>query len=415
MTPQEHLAKILRTKPKIIIDMEEKMEKITGKKNVVEKIMEENKKRIDMALQVFNIPDHSSKQLYKAIINKLKRNDEAIYKLFKKPDGVTKKGLQTLFEYALQIANPKPLFVLKEKIARRILEKNPPIHILKALNYKNIKELLEKEDFYQVFSALRFVESTKWMHKTFDKSYKNLKPSDFENRKVKLLVLDEKWLKVAEKFIKKKYHNISHLKELGVLFVIPLKIDTAGETMRMFSLILHYLHELEFYRGLIKNYAKRSLEGKDNFGEKLCSLLRGDVPKTIPHAKKGMNWMIVQRYLAKGNKNDPRLFIPHVNPEAVHWKKAEHNIAELGRKFKELDIDFWEDLDWVGDFFDKNLVSFDLIDAVMSLVKNKDQVKYLYHHQEALWNRIFEEYMGDKNLEKLLIENFDKEYISLPD
>ena len=38
MTPQEKLAKILRTKPEVILDMERKMELITGKKNVIEKI-----------------------------------------------------------------------------------------------------------------------------------------------------------------------------------------------------------------------------------------------------------------------------------------------------------------------------------------------------------------------------------------
>ena len=30
----------------------------------------------------------------------------------------------------------------------------------------------------------------------------------------------------------------------------------------------------------------------------------------------------------------------------------------------------------------------------------KELVKYLYHHQEALWNRIFIEYMGEDQLEK---------------
>lgn len=413
MTSQEKLAKILRTKPETILEMEEKMEQITGKKKVIEKVVNENEKRIKMALQIFNLSNHDAEQLYKAIINKLKRIDGAIYNLFNKPDGVTKEGLDILFKFALELADIKPLFVLKKEIAQKILENSPPQNILKALGYKNVKELLSKEDLFQVFSALRFVESNEWMHQTFDKAYKNLSLEDFEQRKVKVLVLDGKWLKVAEKFVKKKYHNVSHLKELGVLFIIPLKIDTPGETMRVFSLILHYLHELDFYCNLIRKYAE-----KEDFGKKLCALLRGDVLKKLPKTKKGMNWMIVQQYLAKHNENDPRLFIPHVNPEAIHWKKAGRDMANLSRKFKELDLGFWEDLDWVGSFFKSKtgkevLVSFDLIDAIMSLVKDKGQIKYLYHQQEALWNKIFREYMGDENLEKLVIENFNKGFISL--
>ena len=69
------------------------------------------------------------------------------------------------------------------------------------------------------------------------------------------------------------------------------------------------------------------------------------------------------------------------------------------------DLIFWQGLGWVGDYFKDSagndiLVSFDLVDTVMSLVMKKELVKYLYHHQEALWNRIFIEYMGEDQLEK---------------
>jgi len=47
------------------------------------------------------------------------------------------------------------------------------------------------------------------------------------------------------------------------------------------------------------------------------------------------------------------------------------------------------------------------------LFKDRGQIKYLYNQQEALWNKIFREYMGDENLEKLVIENFNKGFISL--
>ena len=103
-------------------------------------------------------------------------------------------------------------------------------------------------------SALRFTQSKEWMHKFFEESYGSLIPEDFEERDVELIVLDPKWLSVVEKFLEKKYHNVSHLKEYGVIFVIPLPIDTSGETMRMFTLILHYLHEVPFYSALFKKF-----------------------------------------------------------------------------------------------------------------------------------------------------------------
>jgi len=64
---------------------------------------------------------------------------------------------------------------------------------------------------------------------------------------------------------------------------------------------------------------------------------------------------------------------------------------------------------------DKNMLSFDLIDTVMELVMEEKNIKYLYHQQEALWNRIFEGYMGNGDkLENLIKENLLKGYIALP-
>lgn len=292
------------------------------------------------------------------------------------------------------------------------MRKNPPPNIIKALKYKDVEELLKKEDLVEIFAALRFVETNEWMHKTFDETYKNLIADDFEKRDIELRVLSGKWLKVAEKFVGKKYHNISHLKELGIIFVIPLKINSAGETLRLFSLILHYLHEINFYSKLFESHAKEA-----DFGERLISLLKGEVLEDST-TKGGLEWLIIQRYLAKDNENDPRLFVPHINPEALHWKKAEQGISHLGKRFKDIDIEMWLDVDWVGGFFKardgkEKLISFDLVDNIMALVQKEEKIKYLYHHQEALWNHIFEEYMGVENLEKLMIENFNKGIINL--
>ena len=413
MTPQEKLAKILRARKETILETEEKMSAITQKTGVIEKIIEENDKKVGQVLASLNCYNYQAENVFEAIIRRVKEDDWTLFEFFGKPSGTSEEELKPIFDTVLKLAKIKPLFVLKKHKAKEILVKNPPKNIIKALNYKDINELLKNEDLIEIFCALRFVESKEWMHKTFNRAYKKLTIEDFEKREVDLRVLSRKWLKVAEKFIEKKYHNVSHLKELGVIFVIPLKIDTPGETLRLFSLLLHYLHEVDFYSKL---FEKNSKEKK--FGKKIISLLKGEVPKRIRKKKKTINWLIIQRYLAKDNINDPRLFIPHISPEALHWKKAERDITKFGEKIDGRSLKMWYELDWVGGFFKEkedgeSLVSFDLVDNVMSLVKKNERAKYLYHHQEALWNKVFEEYMGSENLEKLMIENFDKGYISL--
>jgi hypothetical protein len=51
-----------------------------------------------------------------------KLND--VYELFKKPDGTNTEGYKTLFNFAVELANTDPLFVLKEEVAKDILRKN---------------------------------------------------------------------------------------------------------------------------------------------------------------------------------------------------------------------------------------------------------------------------------------------------
>lgn len=413
MSPQQYLAKILRTKSEVILEMEKKMSEITGKEDVIDNLIKENEHRVSRTLSLLGCHDYKAESVFRALITKLQEDDRALYELFKRPSGTTTQGLKTLFNFALELADIEELFVLKKEKAEEFLRKNPPPNIIKVLKYKDVDELLKKEDLIDIFSALRFIETNEWMHQAFDEFYPTLTPDDFEKRKIDLRVLSVKWMRATEKFVKKKYHNISHLKELGVVSVVPLKIDSPGELLRVFSLILHYLHEVDFYSKLFERASKQ-----EDFSKRLISLLKGENPEGAIPTKKGINWLIIQQYLAKDNKNDPRLFIPHVNPEALHWQKAEQDISHLGKRFDNIDIEMWLDVDWVGGFFKKKsdseeLISFDLVDNVMALVQKEERIKYLYHHQEALWNKVFEEYMGFENLEKLMIKNFNKGYISI--
>lgn len=413
--PSEKISQILRTKEEVVLALEEKMSKITGKKSILEKIVAENDMYVDLILRQLSLHRNpSASEVHNALIHKFKKDDKRLYEILRKPDGYTADGSKTLLNFARELAQIPDLFVLKKDVAREIIKKNPPPNIMSALGYSTVDELLEKEDFDQLFCSLRFVETMEWMHKNFDAAYSNLKESDFEFRPVKLIVLDEKWLKIAEKFVKKKYHNVSHLKELGVIFVIPLKIDTPGETLRLFGLILHYFHEVDFYSRLFQKYIK-----EPNFIERMKSLLRGDVLEIPPLAPEKANWLIIQRYLAKDNANDPRLFMPHVNSELIHWEKAETDIARFAHRFYEYDLTFWANLDFVGDVFGQDggigdLIGFNLLDVTMGLVMEKHGIKYMYHQQEAMWSKIFFEYMGGMDkAEEMVINNFEKGFISL--
>lgn len=411
------LAKILKTDQDYLFKIDERLSYLTGKKNILEKIVLENETKIKESLNYLGVKNNSlAGEIFNSLMLKVKNDDNLLFNYFKQPNYYLKEEGERILNYLKEDKTIKIGFFLKEEKARELLIKEPPKKILEYLNYQNVEEMLLKEDLYEVFSALRFLEDGNWLNQVFFKNYQNLTEDDFEFREIKIKVLAEKWLKAAEKFVLKKWHNISHLKELGVIFVIPYRLNVAGEFLRMLNLIFHYLNEISFYSKMFLKIR----EVPEIFSANLISLLKGDVlERKLAEGERSL-WYVVQRYLAKDDENDWRLFVSRINPEALHWQRATNDLYNFVKKigYFEKDFRFWLDLDWVGDYFKDEisqdiLISFNLVDNVMSLVREKDKIKYLYHQQEALWNKIFQSYFNEERLEKFAVDYLVLGYFEL--
>lgn len=406
------IADILHIKEENLKNLDKEMQKLTGKSGVIQVVEKDIEEAINKRLDILGLKiDCSAEDIIHALVEKLCTNEEGLYKYI----GITRDSFdfEKLAQVAKNISHAKQGFFLKIEKAANILRKYPPEGTIKYLGYGNVNELLKKEDVLEVFSALRFTETTEWMHEMFEVVYSGFTAEDFEEREIELRMLGKQWEEIAKKFVEKKHHNVSHLKEFGVIFLNPINQTAKGALFRDFALFFHYFHEIVFYSNLFKKHSSSK-----NFAERLKSFLRGDVPE-LDSVGKG-EWLIVQRYLWKENPQDPRLVLPRVNPEALHWHKGEQNLVEFGKQNPEVGLGFWDDLDWVAGYFfnkekDKILVSFDLEDNAMSLVSAQQEAhKYIkYHQQEALWNELFRRYVGKEELDRLLVENFEKGIIKL--
>src|SRR3989338_4243781 len=406
----DKLAKILRADKHVLYKVEDRLSHVTGKTGVIERIVEENEARVKEVLLTLGISrTANAKEVYDALISKIEADDNLIFNALGGRVCNSQKDCLNILKTVKKVSEINHGFFLKQEVAKQLLKKEPPKKVMEFLGYSSVDEMLAKENLLEIYSALRFLEGNEWLNGVFFKQYEKLTPNDFEERKVVTHALDEKWNEVTKKFVLKKWHNISHLKELGVVFVIPISLGFAGELLRMMSLVAHYLYEVPFYSAIFKKIA----EVPETFSENLISLLRGDVmERHLPENERAL-FLVVQRYLAKDDENDWRLFVPRINPEALHWVRAEEDLVKMAGQINGFskELQFWHNLDWVGDYFKDEvgndvLVSFNLVDTVMSLVKQKELVKYLYHHQEALWNKIFIEYFNREELEK-----FSKEYL----
>ncbi len=406
----EKIAKILRADKDDIRKAEKRLSEITGKRNVLDNLVEENERQVKTSLEKLGVSeDVGAKEVYNALTLKIEEDDKNLSKAMGDPISGKREDCRKVLAMVKGVVDTRKGFFLKEDKAKEFLVSTSPKNVMKYLGYDSATEMLEKEDLYEVFSSLRFLEGGKWLNDVFLEQYKSLSPDDFEERDVVVKALSEKWNGAAESFMKKKWHNISHLKEMGIVFVIPRTLGIPGELLRMVSLVLHYLNEIPFYSDIFK----QSAEVPEMFSERIISLLQGvTIDRKMAEEEKSL-WLVIQRYLAKDDENDWRLFVPHINPEALHWMRAEENLVKMGNSLNHFgeSLEFWKNLDWVGSYFKDEsgndvLVSFDLVDTVMSLVKEKELIKYLYHHQEALWNKIFMEYFGKDRL-----EYFMKEYL----
>ncbi len=418
--PYRKLARILRTSPDVILNLQQKMDAITGKSGVIADIVRQNDILVGRTLDELGVHknEQNAHNVYDALIRRIEHMDNELSALLGQQNSRDIATMcQQLCDKAVMFSKAQQgLFIKYEKLSE-MLKAFPPHRVLEHFNYPSVDVLLAHHDIVSVMCSLRFAESREWMADFFDRAYRDLRPQDFEKRDISLRVLDSEWLSIAQKFLHHKYHNVSHLKELGIIFIIPLTMPTKGETLRLFTLLLHYIHEISFYGKLFDDFSQ-----VDHFIENLLSLLRGDVSEEKVDPDGPFKIRIIQRYLAKDDERDFRLFEPHINPEAEHWYHAERDLASVGPMLGQDGhiLGYWHGLDFVGDFFPdaimggekESLISFDLIDLTLSVLQ-KYNVQYIYHQQEALWNKIFIEYLGAQKCSELVREHIIDGFIQL--
>ena len=130
----------------------------------------------------------------------------------------------------------------------------PPKVMMKKLGYRSIESMLKNENFYEIYAGLRFSEGPDWLNQYNELFQKSVVPSNFENREIEIVIMDhDKWVDLAETFVKKKLHNVTHSKEMGVIIVVPMhQTHMRGLTLKTLPLLFHYINEIRLYSAFFK-------------------------------------------------------------------------------------------------------------------------------------------------------------------
>lgn len=350
--------------------------------------------------------DTTGPELYAALVAKIKEHDEHLAKKIGGSADETPTTLIPKIKAAVDKTKVnKSCWVLKKSVAKEFLKKTPPKNIMKHLGYRSVDSMLKKENLAEVFGALRFAEDAEWLDK-FNQKYKTLKPSDFETRQIEIVVMPhDRWADICEDFIHKKKHNITHLKELGVILMLPVKVDhLPGMATWSGSLVFHYINEIRLYSAFFK-----LKQVKPNFGEIFVDTLIADPNMGPTMAGQQIHWRVIQRYFGKlKDEYHPEIFEPHVQPEDLHWRKAQEMLYQIDPELR-----FWEDMDYVGLMYDGRPVVFNMMDVAASYTNQTTyEEREIYHFRESLWNEIFIRYMGQKTLEEQILKQLDNDMIT---
>jgi hypothetical protein len=388
------------------------LEFATGRKGTDIRLTAELIERSNAAVRSLglDVSDTADKELFHALNHRIGEHNKILANSLGLSDTTpVVEAMPKIVEALKAIKIPRKSWVLKKSIAKDLLRESPPKRLMKHLNYRSIESMFKNESFNEIYCAIRFSEGAEWL-KNYNALFQTrVKATDFENRQIEIIVMDpKKWVDLADDFIHKKNHNITHAKELGVVAVVPVRQqNTKGLVLKTLPLLLHYISEVRLYSAFFK--LKSTLP---DFGRIMSQTLIADTGTGATIADFHVHWRVIQRYFGKGGQEPPEVFQPHVQPEDLPWRKTAELLYEINPEIK-----FWEDMEYIGRLADDGKpVSFNLFDATLTYSNNESyENRYVYHMRESLWNEIFIRYMGEPQVAQQILDQLDKEMVKPED
>lgn len=395
----KNLADLLEAEQPLFSVMVEQLERASGRPSVDVRLLAEIIGKVHMKIRALGLDPHDTTgpELYHALQDLIGKHDLFIAKKLdaKNPSHVS-EVLPKIGPFIDSLAIPKSAWVLKHSVAKRLLKQTPPKQVMAHLHYRSIDSMLKREPVSEIFGSLRFAESPTWQQKFMSK-YAALTPMDFEVRDIDVIHLDsKKWAGVADTFVKANHYNITHLKELGVVLILPLPVDNLpGISLTTLAKVLHNINDIRLYSAYFKLQ-----QTSHQFGVKLRSTLQND-SEYIEVAGHKVHWRAVHGHFAKnGFVKHLEAFEPHLQLDDLEWRRVEEVLYRI-----EPALHFWHDMDFVAAYRAPDVVSFNLMDNALSFVnKLHYDARVTSHFNNSLLNELMIRYVGQPPMESLVIK-----------
>ena len=393
--------------PLFTMEMQD-LERISGHASIDVKLIAEISQKFRMKIKELGLDpdDTTANELYHALQGLMKLHNEYLTKAVGcKLDSDLDSQCKAIKKAIDKLSIPKTCWVMKQSVAKKILKAYPPKKVMKYLGYKSIDSMIKREPIIELYAACRVIETTSWQN-NFIKTYKKLTPSDFELREIKIIVLTkERWSAAAAPYVKSSRSNITHLKELGAVIILPINVEyLKGAVISIMSLAIYYIGEIRSYSAFFKLHQVRP-----DFSTVIVDTILQDPPTKAKLAGKDMHWRIIQRHFGSTEHIQAELFEPHVQVEDLFWRKAEEVLYRIEPALK-----FWEDLDYVGSFRTETPVSFNMMDNAISYCNGLSFAKRSNNHlRQSLVNELYLRYLKQPTVEAVILEQLNDDLFSV--
>ena len=345
--------------------------------------------------------DSTGQEVYHALQMLVAKHDEFLTRLL----GVSSATrpellLQAIDTHVSMLDMNRQAWVLKQSVARRVLKVASPKKTMKLLGYRSVDSMLKRESIAELFVGAHLTESVDWWQRLV-RSYKKLSPQDFEMREIEMVVMaEQRWGVVSKAFVANKRMHVTSLKELGVIGLLPPpKGGLQGICLVSYLLAIHYIEEIRLYSSYFKLQ-----QVKPTFAETLVHSLLYDDQHGYTMLGRPVHWRILRRHFGRPHgRHYPELFQPHMQPEDVAIQVAEDVLYKLEPAFH-----FWSDLGYVGEMYDGQVVSFNLMDAAVNYANKLEYAdRVSYGFQTELWHELLARYIGEEALERDMLRQID--------
>ncbi len=394
----KNLAELIQAEQPLFSIMVEQLERASGRPSIDVRLLAEVIGKVHLKTRALGLDPHDTTgpELYHALQDLVAKHDSFMAKRLGAKNDDVEDVLSKVKPFVDNLAIPKSAWVMKYSAAKRLLKQTPPRQLMKHLHYRSVDSMLKRESICEVFGSMRFVESQAWQ-KSFMRKYSTLSPMDFETREIEIINLEgEKWHGIVEGFVKNGRNNIAHVKELGVVMILPLPVEhLPGISITTLTKVLHSINEIRLYSSYFKLQ-----QVSNQFGARLWSALLND-PDHVFVAGHKVHWRTMHGHFTKNSfVKHIELFEPHLQLEDLEWRKAEAVLYAI-----EPALYFWFDMDYVAAHRSSDSISFNLMDNALNYVNRLPYENRLaVHFNNSLINELMMRYIGEPPMENLIVK-----------